>query len=126
MIRAEPIGWLNTGLPLAILAMLAVVLPNILVPAQTRSQRELAVGIAASAALLLVVGEVVFALIYAVRGIDVWAAIAEAPLATGGFFLKLSALAAMLWGPLLALMWLGLAQGVEKRRGEDRMRGRET
>ncbi len=124
MIQLEPVGWLNTGLPLAILALLAMVLPRILVPAKTRSQRELAVGMAVSAAMLLVAGEVVFALIYTVRGIAVWAAIIDAPLATGGFFLKLSALAAMLWAPVLALVWFAMAQGVEKRRGEDQFKGR--
>ena len=48
-------------------------------------------------------------------------AFGQAPLASAWFFLRLSGFAALIWGPLLALAWFGMAQGVEKRKGEDLM-----
>lgn len=122
MIAAEPIGWWNTGLPLVVLGVLALVLPHLLVARGTRSHRVVLVGVVISAGLVLVAGEVVFAVIYGASGVGVWEAFRQAPLATGGFFLRLSGFAALVWGPLLVLVWLGLAQGVEKRKGEDEVR----
>lgn len=119
MIATEPIGWWNTGAPLVLLCALALALPRLLVARATRSHRDVAVAVAVTAGLVLVAGEAVFALIYGLRGVGVWEAFMQAPLVTGGFFLRLSAFAALVWGPLLALIWLGLAQGVEKRKGED-------
>lgn len=119
MIEAEPIGWSNTGLPLALLGLLAVLIPWVLVRRETRSHLEVAVTIWASAGLLLVAGAVIFAMIYAGQGKPVGALLSEAPLATFWFFLRQSGYAALVWVPILALTWLGLAQGVEKRRGED-------
>lgn len=123
MINAAPVGWWNTGVPLVLLCSLALVLPHLVVRRKTRMHRDVFAAIAVAAALVLVAGEVVFALIYAAGGVDVWSAFLQAPLATGAFFLRLSAYAALVWAPLLALVWLGLAQGVEKRKGEDQMRG---
>ena len=119
MIQPEPIGWWNTGFPLLLLGGLAVGFPWLLVAKDTRSQREVAVVIWASAGLLLVAGAVVFAVIYWVLGIGVWAALGEAPLAVSWFFLRQSGFAAVVWGPILALVWFAMAQGVEKRKGED-------
>lgn len=119
MISAQPIGWWNTGFPLVLLAGLAVVLPRVLVAGKTRSQWEVFVGVWASAGLLLVAGAVVFALIYEARGVAVAGAFGQAPLASAWFFLRLSGFAALIWGPLLALVWFGMAQGVEKRKGEE-------
>ncbi|MDJ0825249.1 MAG: hypothetical protein QNJ16_07085 [Rhodobacter sp.] len=126
MIQAEPIGLWNTGLPLVVLGALAVALPWLLVRRATRSHREVAVTIWSSAGLLLIAGAAVFAVLYAVRGAGVAAALAEAPLATAWFFLRLSGFAAVVWAPLLGLVWLGLAQGVERRRGEDVARGKSS
>ena len=126
MLQAEPIGWANTGLPLLILGALAVLLPQVLVPAATRSQGEAARGIVLSALAVLAAGVAVFAGLYAARGAAVGQAAVAMPVATALFFLRLSGLAALFWGPVLALVWLGKAQGVERRRGEDAMReGRE-
>lgn len=126
MIRAEPIGLLNTGLPLAILAALAWLLPLLTVPRGARSQAEVARGIGLAALGVLAVGAVLFAGIYAARGAEVGRALAATPLATGLFLVRLSGLAILAWGPVLGLAWLTQAQAVERRRGEDRMReGRE-
>lgn len=122
MIEAQPIGWWNTGFPLVLLGTLAVVLPRVFV-GETRSQRVVMLGGLTSVVVLLVVGAVVFMGLYGWRGVDVWAALTAAPVATAGFFLRLSGLAGLVWGPVLALVWLGLAQGVEKRKGEDVVRG---
>lgn len=122
MIASEPIGWVNTGLPLAVLAGAAVVLPRLVVPGDTRSQRVVMVSVLVSAIALLLLGAAVFAVVYGVRGVGVGAAFATAPMAACIFFLRLSAMAALLWGPVLALVWFAMAQAVEVRRGEDVMR----
>ncbi len=122
MIQSEPIGLWNTGFPLVLLGVLAVLFPRLLVRRGTRSQGEVFVAVWASAGLLLVAGAGVFAAVYGARGAPVGAAFGAAPLSASWFFLKLSGFAAMLWGPVLVLVWLGLAQGVEKRKGEDAAR----
>lgn len=125
MIEAQPIGWWNTGFPLVLLGGLAAVLPRVFV-GQTRSQAVVLLAILASAVVLLAVGALVFMGLYGWRGVSVWAALGSAPMATGGFFVRLSGFAAMVWGPVLALVWLGLAQRVETRKGEDVVRVRDV
>jgi len=111
---AEPVGWLNTALPLAGLAALAVAALQALTPRATRSQARLAAAAVAAAAVTLVAGAVLFGLLRGLRP----AALAAAPVATALALLRASAGAALVWGPLLALAWLIGAQGVERRRGE--------
>ena len=41
------------------------------------------------------------------------------PIATTWAFIRISGYAALLWLPILALTWFGMAQGVERRKGED-------
>lgn len=123
MIVGEPIGWINTGAPLALLAGLAFVLPQYIVPRETRSHRAVMVTILVSGVGLLVAGVGLFGLVYDLRGAEISLAISMAPLATALFFLRLSVMAALLWGPILALVWFTMAQRVETRRGEDIMRG---
>ena len=120
MMHTAPITFFNTGLPLIVLAALAIVVPLVMVPRGTRRQWEVAVAIWASAGMVLLAGAVVFALIYALGGIGVAEAFGDAPLATGLFFLRLSGAAAVAWVPVLLLTWLGLAQLVEKRKGRDK------
>lgn len=122
MIQPEPIGLWNTGVPLLILGVLAVLVPRVLCPRSTRSQAALAAVVGVSAVVITVLGAVVFGAIYAARGISVGAAIAEAPAATMLFFLRQSGLAALVWGPILALVWFSMAQGVERRKGADSAR----
>lgn len=106
-------GLVNTGLPLAVLTALALLLPLLTVPRATRSQRKLALGIGLAAALTLLAGAGLFALLYGVGG--------GAPRLAA--VLRGSGLAALVWAPLLALAWFVRAQGVEARRGEDIARG---
>ena len=121
MIRSQPIGLINTALPAGALALAAAGLPA-LAAGRSLSQARLALAVAGTAAALLVLGGLLFAGLYALQGAPLAAAWAEAPGAVAAFFLGLSARAALLWGPVLALAWLVLAQGVERRRGEAIMR----
>ena len=116
---ADPITWVNSVLPMAILAALAVLVPLGLVRKQTRSQAEVAVTICASAGIMLLVSALTFAILYAAQGTDVWPAFKVTPIATTWAFIRISGYAALLWLPILALTWFGMAQGVERRKGED-------
>ena len=122
MIQAEPVGFWNTFVPVGLLAVLAVAVPWMLVRRETRSHVEVAVAIWASAGVMLILSGLVFAVIYGLQGARVWGVFLEAPLATAWFFLKAAGYAAILWVPILGLVWFGMAQGVERRRGEDQMR----
>ncbi len=116
------ISFVNTGLPLVILGALAALLPFALVPSGTRRHWQAAVGVWGTAGIVLLAGAAIFGVLYGIAGAGVGAALGDAPLATGAFFLKLSAHAAVAWGPVLALTWLVLAQRVERRKGEDAAR----
>ena len=119
MISPEPIGLANTGLPLAVLVGFAALLPRLFVERDTRSQRRLARGVLFSATSLLVIGMAVFGVTYALRGSPVGAALLQTPLTAGLVLLRLSAISAIIWLPILGLTWLVMAQAVERRRGED-------
>lgn len=123
MIQPEPIGWVNTGMPVVVLAGLAVGLPRLLVASETRSQVAVSFGIGLTALALLVVGGLLFAAIHVMRGNDVAGAISADTALTLGYLGGLSAKATLIWGPVLALVWFSLAQRVEKHRGEDVARG---
>jgi hypothetical protein len=98
----------NGILPLALLVALTIVLPAILA-GQTLSQRRLAAVMAVTLLVVWGVGAGLMGRLYAqinegaVPGI--WAS------------LERSAVMGLLWGPVLALVWLMRAQGVERRRG---------
>jgi hypothetical protein len=98
----------NAFLPLTVLLVVAVVLPAVLA-GQTLSQGRLAVAIAVTGVVVLATGAAIMALLYARLN--------------GGQFpgvwpsLERSSLMALLWGPVLALVWLMRAQGIERRRG---------
>jgi hypothetical protein len=104
----EPVGWLNTALPLAALAGLAVALPEALTPRGNLSQARLGAAVAATAVLVLAAGALLFAALYVRAGADVDAALAAGRGATAAFFLTRSAGSALLWLPV----------AVERRRGE--------
>ncbi|MEM6482949.1 MAG: hypothetical protein AAF681_13965, partial [Pseudomonadota bacterium] len=106
----------NTALPLAILALLAAVLPYMLSPRDTRSHARVVVGIGLTALLMMVVSGVVFALI---DTRDLPNGGATGVMIIAWFYLRSAFGAAAIWGPVLAIVWLSLAQRVEKRRGED-------
>ncbi len=118
MIPTQPISLLNTGLAVFLLVALAIVLPRMLLPAGNLSQQALALSVAISAVLLVVSGTVLIAMAYAGAGLAVWAAFLDAKAAITAFFLRLSANMVIVWGPVLALTWLSMAQGVERRKGE--------
>ncbi|MBV1867327.1 MAG: hypothetical protein KUG69_05405 [Marinosulfonomonas sp.] len=119
MNQAEPIGLLNTGLPVTVLAVLAIVLPRLLAPSQTRSHRLVGSAVGLSALVLLVVGAIIFAATYSVQGHPVLATFKSDPLAIMLFFLRLAAKASLIWLPVLGLVWFGMAQKVENHRGAD-------
>ncbi len=114
----EPVGWLNTALPLAALAGLALLLPEVLAPRGNLSQRRLGLAVAATAGLVWLAGAALFAALYAAAGADVGGALAAGPGATAALFLLRSAGAGLVWLPLVGLVWLIKAQAVERRRGE--------
>jgi len=120
------IGLANTFLPLTGLVVLAIGLPLLIVPRATRSQARLAGGVAITALLLLLIGAALIAGFSALAGNPVAAGLAAHPLAGVGALILRAARMALLWAPVLALTWLVMAQGIERKRGEDRMRqGRE-
>lgn len=111
----------NTGLPLIIIGVLALAIPRLLVRKTTRSHRVAAVGIAGASLLLVILSAGVFFL-FDNRSY-------EALVVAGGYSLALQFLfeaswkAVILWGPLVLLNWLSLAQRVERLRGQDLAEG---
>ena len=118
-----PVTLLNTGLPLALLAALAILLPRLLLPAQTRSHRRLVAVLGVSAALVLAVGCALVAGMKLAGGADLAGAFRAAPLLTLAAIARPAALAAIAWGPLLALSGLSLGHRIEDLRGQDMRRG---
>ncbi|MGR3343444.1 MAG: hypothetical protein ACU0DI_09520 [Paracoccaceae bacterium] len=119
MLNPEPIGWLNTGLPLLLLVGGAIILPRMISRRDTRSHLVVMMAIASTALCLIVLGAIIFTALYVLQGTEVSAAFSENAPATVVFFLRLSAKFALAWAPILALVWFVAAQAVEKRRGED-------
>ncbi|QFT80254.1 hypothetical protein FIU89_06480 [Roseovarius sp. THAF27] len=111
----------NTGLPLAIIGGLAALLPWLLTPRGTRSHGRVLVSVVLSVLLLLAASACVFALFdkrsllggqtLAGQGIIAW------------MYLRSSLGAVAVWGPVLAFVWLGLAQRVERLKEKDVVRG---
>ena len=126
---ADAISLTNTGLPLAALAALAVVVPRIIVPRENRSQKVLLRGLVISATVVFLAGMAIFALLQVSQGADLAGAFTASPLGTLFSLAKSSAQTALFWAPVLGLNWLGMAQAINKRLGEDLMRegrGRRT
>ena len=114
------IDFWNTGLPLALIAGAAVLLPFVLIPWRTRSHRRVAVGILVSAVLMIGVSAGVSAL-FDKRGIA--AGVEIMGLWPFVWFMIVSSLkSALLWVPVLGLFWFNAAQRVERLRGEDMAR----
>ena len=108
MADALHLNFANGILPLTILLVVAVALPAVLA-GQTLSQGWLAVSIVLTGLVVLATGAAIMGVLYARLN--------------GGAFpglwpsVERSALFALLWGPVLALVWLMRAQGIERRRG---------
>lgn len=112
----------SVALPVICLGLAALILPRVLTPMDTRSHRRLAVSILVSALLLLLIGAALMAALYHNGGQPVGAVLTQAPAVGALFFLKRSAMAALVWGPVLALNWIGLAQRIEMLKSRDGMR----
>lgn len=111
-------GLVNTLMPMLVLFLASLILPAALVPRRTLSQRRLALAMLVSAAGLVVLGMLVFAWLYAQAGAQVFAALAEQPRGVAGHLFGVSLGSMPYWAPVLGLVWLIRAQGVERRRGE--------
>lgn len=108
MADALHLNFANGILPLTVLLVLAVVLPAVLA-GQTLSQARLATAIAVTGLVVWGVGAMVMGLLYARLNEGQYPGLWSS--------LERSALMALLWGPVLALVWLMRAQGIERRRG---------
>ena len=98
----------NAILPLVLLVALTVALPAVLAGA-TLSQGRLAVVVVLTGFVVWGVGAGVMALLYAQINEGIWPGVRAS--------LERSGLMALLWGPVLATVWLIRAQGVERRKG---------
>ncbi|WP_127746993.1 hypothetical protein [Parasedimentitalea marina] len=107
----------NTGLPMMVIGILAVVVPRLLVQKATRSHLVVAIGMILACVTMAVLSAGVFFL-FDNRSY-------ETLIGAGGYVLALEFLieaswkAVILWAPLILLTWLSLAQRVERLRGQD-------
>ncbi|MEO6300861.1 MAG: hypothetical protein ABIV25_04585 [Paracoccaceae bacterium] len=109
-----PLTLSNAILPMAVLIALTIGLPALLI-GPTLSQRRLALGMVATGLAVLAIGAGLMVWVYA--QVNGGVAEVQGGVAAVWFFLGRSALMALLWGPVLVLVWLMRAQGVERRRG---------
>ncbi|MBO9399669.1 hypothetical protein J7399_09010 [Shimia sp. R9_1] len=123
MFVIDTIGFWNTLVPLAVLGLLAVLLPRVLVDRETRSHGKLLHGIALTAAFLVAIGFMISIAVTQMRGFEAVGHFEIDPLGAVWVHLRLSLMTAIVWGPVLGLVWFGLAQGVEARRGQDIAKG---
>ncbi|WP_294221881.1 hypothetical protein [uncultured Shimia sp.] len=120
MFVIDSVGFWNTGAPLAVLAILAMLLPRVLVDRETRSHGKVAMGILLSALVLFAVACCLSVLLVHLRGAHALAFGSDGR--TGPplqMHLRLAAMTTIVWVPILGLVWFGHAQGVEARRGQD-------
>lgn len=113
------ISFTNTGIPMLIVGTLAVVLPFVLSPRDTRSHWRVAGGVAGTAGIVVLAGALVL-VVFDPRQIGAdqarrWIVLAQ-------IYLRASLPLAMFWAPLLALVWFGQAQRVERLRNDDMVR----
>ncbi len=98
----------NSILPLVVLVTMSIVLPALLA-GPTLSQGRLALAVGVTALVVWAAGAVVLAVLSAqVNG---------GALAGVGQYLQRSGLLGLMWGPVLGLVWLMRAQGIERRKG---------
>jgi len=111
----------NTGLPILIIGVLAAVLPLVLTPWGTRSQGRVLVSVGGSVLVLIAASAAVFAL-FDMRGLLGGDTVAKQGAAVW-MYLRVSRGAVIVWAPVLAFVWLYLAQRVERLKGRDIVRG---
>jgi hypothetical protein len=121
----QPVTLVNTGLPLLILGAAALIVPRLLLPRDSRSQRRLVVMLLASVPLMVVAGVLVFGGAMAAGGADVLGAFGTAPGTTMLALARASAMGVLVWGPVLLLTGLALGTRIERMKGEDMARRRE-
>lgn len=107
---------LEMAIPALILGALAVGVPLVLAR-RAVTQGELARGIGLSALVCLIAGVFVLFAQYALLSPGQGQLLMTDPLGRFGFFFGQSLRAGVIWGPILAVVWLIRAQGVEERRG---------
>lgn len=106
----------NTGLPLGIAGALGWFMPRFIAPSDTRSHKKVAIAMAASAIVLILV----FAGLFAVFQSSNFVRTAE----TGDLFLAIeiairgSLLFAVVWVPIMLMCWLNIVQRFEAWRGK--------
>ena len=106
-----------TVVPMLTLALAGGFLPGMLAGRFPDTLHGLAQALALSAAILILFGAVLFLALYSDAGLSI-DTLAERPLDSLRHFLGLGLKAALVWGPILVLVGFGLAQGVERRKGE--------
>lgn len=104
------------AVPALTLGALAVGLPLIFAR-RAMTQRASARGIGWEAVICLIAGVFVLFAQYALLSPGQGRLLMADPLGRFGFFLGQSLRAGVIWGPILAVVWLIRAQGVEERRG---------
>ncbi len=118
------ITFANTVAPLLGLGVLACALPFLLVKRDTRLHLDVVLGMLRAALILILVS---FGLMVAVDQREFSAGLvlgSDQAVALIYWWIFLNSLMlAVVWGPVLCLVWLGMAQRVEKLRGEDMLRG---
>lgn len=120
MIVLDSIGFVNTGLPLIVLGVLAVLIPRYVIDRETRSHGDVFRGICRTVIFLLSVGFLMSYVLTYTRGVHALALGSSPELGTALWMhSRLSLMAAIVWAPILGLVWFGQAQGVEARRGQD-------
>ncbi len=100
-----------TGIPVAAMGAMAVLLPVALVRLHRPSLALLALDLLIAAIVLILAGSALFAALYAAEGVDLSRRGAEAAL----HFLRLGLSASIVWLPLLLLTGIALGQRTEAR-----------
>ena len=103
-----PLTFTGSILPLTLLTLLAVILPALLA-GQTLSQTRLTLAMLTTAALVWIAG----------AGVMAWSYHQANDTLSAGYlqYFQRALPLGLLYGPIIALIWLVRAQGVEKRRG---------
>ena len=118
----QPIGLWNTAVPLVVLMAAALMVPRLFIDRTTLSHWDVGRGMLFAAALLATAGAAFLAVTYQWNGSNVWGAFLVDPGATLVELLRVSFKASLFWLPVLAIVWFSMAQGVERRRGEEQAR----
>ena len=110
------VWFLEVALPTFAFGALSALLPIALMRWAEDTQAALLRVLALSAVLLVVIGGVVFALIYARDGLSL-SLLTTDPVGALRHFTWLGLQSSLVWLPVLLITGLGLAQGIEARRG---------